>query len=65
MKVTGVKPRPGKWSGRRNGQTPIAAEQLGYGYDPGWNMTNRSANGVGTTYTVNDLNRAVCDKSSK
>ncbi|HEY5911886.1 MAG TPA: hypothetical protein VJA21_14890, partial [Verrucomicrobiae bacterium] len=39
--------------------TPIAAEQLGFAYDQGWNMTGRAVNGAPTSYTVNDLNEAT------
>ena len=42
--------------GYTSGGTPIAAEQLGFGYDAGWNMSSRSVNGSGTTYSVDDRN---------
>ena len=45
--------------GYTSGGSPVAAEQLTFVYDPGWNMTNRSVNGAPTTYTVNDLNQAT------
>ena len=42
--------------GYTSGGSPIAAEQLGFGYDAGWNMSSRSVNGAGTTYSVDDRN---------
>jgi RHS repeat-associated protein len=45
--------------GYTSGGTPVSSEQLGFGYDPGWNMTNRSVNGVSSAYTVNDLNEVT------
>jgi RHS repeat-associated protein len=47
--------------GYTSGGSPIAAEQLGYAYDAGWNMTQRSANGVPTSYTVNNFNQVTYD----
>jgi RHS repeat-associated protein len=41
------------------GGSPIAAEQLEFGYDPGWNMTNRRVNGTSTLYSANDLNEVT------
>ncbi|HEY5912717.1 MAG TPA: RHS repeat-associated core domain-containing protein [Verrucomicrobiae bacterium] len=45
--------------GYTSGGSPIANEQLGFVYDPGWNMTNRSVNGTPTSYGVNDLNEVT------
>jgi YD repeat-containing protein len=44
---------------RGRGGSPIANEQLGYGYDGGWNMTQRTVNGSPTSYTVNDRNQVT------
>ncbi len=41
------------------GGTPIAAEQLGFGYDGGWNLNYRSVNGTPTADTVNNFNLAT------
>ena len=49
--------------GYNSGGSPITTEQLTFGYDPGWNMTNRSVNGSPMVYSVNDLNQALGDGS--
>jgi RHS repeat-associated protein len=41
--------------------TPVAAEQLSFVYDAGFNITQRSVNGAATTYSVNDLNEVTGD----
>jgi hypothetical protein len=43
------------------GGAPIAAEQLDFAYDAGFNMSSRSVNAVPTTYTVNDLNQVTSE----
>jgi len=45
--------------GYTSGGSPVASEQLGFGYDFGWNMTNRSVNGSPAAYVVNDLNEVT------
>jgi RHS repeat-associated protein len=45
--------------GYLSGGSPITNEQLGYGYDGGWNMTQRTVNGSPTSYTVNDRNQVT------
>jgi RHS repeat-associated protein len=45
--------------GYTSGGSPISAEQLGYTYDGGWNMTERSVNGSLTAYTINDRNQVT------
>ena len=45
--------------GYTSGGTPVASEQLGFGYDGGWNMTGRAVNGSPISYTVNDLNEVT------
>ncbi|HEY5909953.1 MAG TPA: RHS repeat-associated core domain-containing protein [Verrucomicrobiae bacterium] len=45
--------------GYTSGGSPIASEQLGFGYDGGWNMTSRSVNGTPSSYIVNDLNQVT------
>ena len=49
--------------GYTSGGSPIAAEQLGFGYDAGWNMSSRSVNGSGTTYSVDDRNALTAYRS--
>jgi RHS repeat-associated protein len=43
--------------GYTSGGTPVTSQQLGFGYDAGWNMASRSVNGSPATYTVNDRNQ--------
>ncbi|HEY5911152.1 MAG TPA: RHS repeat-associated core domain-containing protein [Verrucomicrobiae bacterium] len=45
--------------GYTSGGTPVASEQLGFGYGGGWNMTSRSVNGTPSSYIVNDLNQVT------
>jgi RHS repeat-associated protein len=47
--------------GYTSGGGAISAEQLGFVYDGGWNMTQRSVNSSPTTYTVNDFNEITAD----
>jgi RHS repeat-associated protein len=51
--------------GYLSGGSPIANEQLGYGYDGGWNMTQRTVNGSPTSYTVNDRNQVTAIGASE
>jgi RHS repeat-associated protein len=37
--------------------TPISAEQISYGYDPGWNLNTRTINGSAQSFPVNDRNQ--------
>jgi RHS repeat-associated protein len=37
--------------------TPISAEQISYGYDPGWNLNTRTINGSPQSFPVNDRNQ--------
>jgi hypothetical protein len=39
--------------------SPVTSEQLGFLYDPAWNMTQRSVNGAPTIYSVNDFNQVT------
>ena len=44
---------------KTSGGAAVSGQQFDYGYDAGWNMTNR-ATGAGTSaYTVNDRNQAT------
>lgn len=43
------------------GQSP---ENLGYTYDPGWNMTQRSSGGTPVNYSVNTRNQITSDGTS-
>jgi hypothetical protein len=37
--------------------TPIAAEQISYAYDTGWNLNTRTINGSAQSFPVNDRNQ--------
>jgi RHS repeat-associated protein len=44
--------------------TAVTGEQFGYGYDQGWNMTNRTPGSSPTTYAANNLNEVTSDSTA-
>jgi RHS repeat-associated protein len=47
--------------GYTSGGSPISTEQMGYKYDPGWNLNQRTNNGSVQTFTVDNQNQLTSD----